>query len=622
MILNRQSSGVYISLRALLKMLNAKSKRNFYLLIILSLITGSLDALGIGSIMPFLAILISPDTIFENKIFQGVFGQIGFPDYQKYQIYIGCVVTIIFSLSILSRAILRFFQIRFCYLQESELSINLTKIYLQKDYTWFLNQNTSLISKHLLSDLKLLTESGYLVVTQLISNVVIISFVSIVLFVISPVVFLTSLCIILLMYWCLYVYLKRLIKNLGKHVYNTGESRFQTIQEVFLGIKSVKLFRLQEKYLKIFKTDSHLYAQNNISARCFSELPRFLFEWLLFGGVLLYATLSISKDQADILIIPKLGVFVFAGYRLMPAVQQVYKCLTNLNFIAEIAERIFSDYEGDYSYHKNKTCFNNFDNTEISQKIPLTGAIELMKVFVSYNKAKTILSGINMKIPAGSLIGITGPSGSGKTTLVDVLLGLIDLKSGSILFDNISISEIPKDYLYSKVGYVPQDTYVFAGSLADNICLQGENDNIDRQHLLSICKLVGLDQLGKKGGFDPFKIDLGDRGVKLSGGQKQRIGIARALYKKPTILILDESTSALDSISEVKLLGNLSRLIDPMTIFIIAHRLDTLSACNKIFVINDGIVADEGSYDYLCKENSLFKAYLKRERELFDLVKK
>ena len=271
----RQNSAVLISLKALVKMLNAKSKQNFYLLILLSLITGFLDALGVGSVMPFLAILISPETIFENEIFKDIFGKIGFPDYRKYQIYMGCIVTVIFSLSILSRALLRFFQIKFCYLQESELSIKLLNNYLQKDYRWFLNRNTSLISKHLLSDLKLLTESGYLVVTQLISNVVVILFVSIVLFIISPVVFLISLSTILFMYYFLYVYLKRLIKNLGKHVYNIGESRFQTIQDVFLGIKSVKLFRLQEKYIEIFANDSFLYAKKNISARCFSELPRF-----------------------------------------------------------------------------------------------------------------------------------------------------------------------------------------------------------------------------------------------------------------------------------------------------------------------------------------------------------
>ena len=336
----------------------------------------------------------------------------------------------------------------------------------------------------------------------------------------------------------------------------------------------------------------------------------------------MYATLSISRDQADILVLPKLGVFVFAGYRLMPAVQQVYKCMTNLNFIGEIAEKLVCDYVPDKSNRKTKAHLTDSDNTETELKIPLTGTIELVDVFVGYDKEKTILSGISMKISAGSKIGITGPSGSGKTTLVDVLLGLIDLKSGSILFDNVSISEIPERHLFSKVGYVPQDTYVFAGSLADNICLQSELDNIDRQHLFSVCEVVGLEQLSNKDSFDPFKIDLGDRGIKLSGGQKQRIGIARALYRKPTILILDEATSALDSASEVKLLGSLSKLVDPITILVIAHRLDTLSACNKIFVINDGIVADEGSYNYLCKENSLFKAYLNREGEFFNLAKK
>ena len=508
---------------------------------------------------------------------------------------------------------LRYFQIKFCYSQESRISVALAKGYLLRDYEWFLNRNASKSSKHLLSDLTLLTESGYLVATQLLSNLITIFFVSALLLFVNSTIFIISGITVAAFYGFLYAYLKRRIKKLGEDHYLISEERFQTVQEIFLGIKSVKIFLLEKKYSDIFTHASNLYANYNIKIRSYSELPRFLFEWLLFGGILLFATLTIAEGNDTTAIFPLLGLFAFAGYRLMPAVQQIYKCLTNLNFISEVSDRILADYKFITKNNFELASVKNFDKDASETGYTAEFAAQLIDVISGYSKNTAVLNGINLQIQKGSIcVGLVGVSGSGKTTTIDVLMGLLPASSGEVLLDGIPINNIPKNDLYSRVGYVPQDTYIFNGTIAENICLKSSLTNSDRQKITEICLATGLEQLGDNHEFDPFKIDLGDRGTRLSGGQRQRIGIARALFKKPSLLILDEATSALDGLSEVKLLKALVNNADSITIIIIAHRLDTLNMCDNIFVLENGYIVDQGKFDVLLQRNEMFKAYMQR----------
>jgi ABC-type multidrug transport system fused ATPase/permease subunit len=597
-------------------LLDQKSKLSFVYLILFSILSGLLDAVGVGSIMPFLAILMSPNSLFQNEYFISIFGLIDEIEYQKYQVIIGTTTLLIFSSAIICRGFLRYFQIKFCYNQENRISVALAQGYLHRNYEWFLKRNASKSSKHLLTDLTLLTESGYLVTTQLLSNLITIIFISTLLLFVNSNIFMISSAIISAFYIFLYVYLKRHIKKLGEDHYLTNEERFQTVQEIFLGIKPIKIFLLENKYIRIFTSSTRKYTDYNIKIRSYSELPRFIFEWLLFGGILLLATIKIANGNNTNEILPVLGLFAFAGYRLMPAVQQIYKCLTNLNFISEVSERIYADYESVSNIDFEAKQQSNPPISTYSLDDDTTCAVEMLDVVSGYTDSTSVLNGISLKIPNGSCVGLVGASGSGKTTTIDVIMGLLPAKSGELRLAGISSSNMLKVDLYSMIGYVPQDTYVFNGSLAQNICLETSTNNINRKKLSHICAITGLEQLGSGYEFDPFKINLGDRGARLSGGQRQRIGIARALYKSPSMLILDEATSALDGESETKILKELVKNSGSLTIIMITHRLDTLTICDNIFVLESGQISDKGKFDELLNRNKMFQSYMKRTKIL------
>ena len=610
------NSSIYYSLKILIKLLDQKSKLSFVYLILFSILSGLLDAVGVGSIMPFLAILMSPNSLFQNEYFISIFGLIDEIEYQKYQVIIGTTTLLIFSAAIICRGFLRYFQIKFCYNQENRISVALAQGYLHLNYEWFLKRNASKSSKHLLTDLTLLTESGYLVTTQLLSNLITIIFISTLLLFVNSNIFMTSSAIISAFYIFLYVYLKRHIKKLGEDHYLTNEERFQTVQEIFLGIKPIKIFLLENKYTRTFTSSTRKYTDYNIKIRSYSELPRFIFEWLLFGGILLLATIKIANGNNTNEILPVLGLFAFAGYRLMPAVQQIYKCLTNLNFISEVSERIYADYESVSNIDFEAKQKSNPPISTYSLDDDTTCAVEMLDVVSGYTDSTSVLNGISLKIPNGSCVGLVGASGSGKTTTIDVIMGLLPTKSGELRLAGIPSSNMLKVDLYSMIGYVPQDTYVFNGSLAQNICLETSTNDINRKKLSHIAATTGLEQLGSGYDFDPFKINLGDRGARLSGGQRQRIGIARALYKSPSMLILDEATSALDGESETKILKELVKNSDSLTIIMVTHRLDTLTICDNIFVLESGQISDKGKFDELLNRNKMFQSYMKRTKIL------
>ena len=304
-----------------------------------------------------------------------------------------------------------------------------------------------------------------------------------------------------------------------------------------------------------------------------------------------------SKTGTLNTVLPLIALYAFAGYRLMPAIQRIYLSLSQLRFVGPSLDALIEDLE-------NLKQFNLYENKKF---LKFKEKVTLNKVHFNYpNSTKSVLNDISLCIPAQSTIGIVGPTGSGKTTTIDIILGLLKPTKGTLEIDNTTINRENYRSWQRTVGYVPQEIYLSDDTVASNIAFGVDKEDINQEAVENAARISNLHEFVINELPMQYNTNVGERGIKLSGGQRQRIGIARALYHKPQLLILDEGTSSLDNITEHTIMDTLNRIKKDITIILIAHRLNTVKNCDNIFVLQDGQVKEHGSYDDLIKTSKTF----------------
>jgi ABC-type multidrug transport system fused ATPase/permease subunit len=292
-------------------------------------------------------------------------------------------------------------------------------------------------------------------------------------------------------------------------------------------------------------------------------------------------------------------LFVYAGYRMIPAIQALFKAFTQLKYGAATADKIAREFDlvsGGPPLARKATPRLSFQST-----------LELKDISFTYpNMDIPVIPGLSMKIPANSLIGFAGKTGSGKTTLVDIILGLLDVQSGSILIDGVALRQDTVRGWQANLGYVPQNIYLSNDTIAANIAFGVGKKSIDLEAVMRAAKLSQIHEFVQEELKEGYETKIGERGIRLSGGQRQRIGIARALYRDPSVLILDEATSSLDTHTERAVMEAIDTLQGTRTIILIAHRLTTLKKCDTIYLMEKGNLIDSGTYDELRLRNKYF----------------
>ena len=221
------------------------------------------------------------------------------------------------------------------------------------------------------------------------------------------------------------------------------------------------------------------------------------------------------------------------------------------------------------------------------------------------------LQSISLKIETGNKIGIVGGTGAGKSTLIDVILGLLSPTEGSLVVDGVVISQSNIRAWQRTFGYVPQDIFLSDGTIAQNIALGVPKSEIDYSRISQVARAAHIDSFIINKLPEAYESRVGERGIRLSGGQRQRIGIARALYHNAQVIVFDEATSALDNLTELEVMKAIDSLPGDKTVFMVAHRLSTVRACDRILVMQDGKVVGDGSWDHLITTNAIFQKLAK-----------
>jgi ABC-type multidrug transport system fused ATPase/permease subunit len=299
--------------------------------------------------------------------------------------------------------------------------------------------------------------------------------------------------------------------------------------------------------------------------------------------------------------LPVIALYAFAGYRLMPALQQLYVHITQLRFAGPALDNLHQDLLG-------LAPPATQDPDLATAPLELRRAITLANITYAYpNAQRPAVQDLSLAIPAFSTIGLVGTTGSGKTTTVDIILGLLQPRSGQVAIDGTPITPENRRAWQRSLGYVPQQIYLADDTVAANIAYGMPPDRIDQQALEHAARVANLHDFVTQEMPKGYATLVGERGVRLSGGQRQRIGIARALYHQPQVLILDEATSALDNLTEQAVMDAVHALGHKITIILIAHRLTTVRECDRIYLLDKGRLTGQGTYEELLAASDHFR---------------
>lgn len=557
------------------------------------------DAAGIGSILPFVAILSDPALIYNNWALQFVHEAFGSPPTNKFLIYVGLIVLTIFLMSCLLRACVAFFQFRFAYLQEKSISTRLMKSYLGQPYEWFLDQHSSNLSKSILSEVNAVVVHGYLPLVQLLSHTAVAMILLIAIFSVDPMSSLVGSTVIISCYAGLYSIVRRPLKRMGYSRSAANQTKFKSVSDAFTGVKDIKAMRLEPQYAARFQAAASTYASNHIWSLVIGRVPTFAVEGIVFGLILSMLLFLIDKPGGFEKAIPVLAFYILAGYRLLPAIQQIYKTTTNIKFIGPAINDLRLRLT---SLDKSTQCLTS------NKREGFKTSIIMDNVSHRYLGASSdSLTCVNLQIFKGQAIGIVGGTGSGKTTLVDILIGLLKPSHGQLCIDDDVVSNADVFSPSLVFGYVPQDIFLVDGTIAHNIALSTTEDEVDFALLKRSCSAAGISEFIEHQLKEKYQTTVGERGIRLSGGQRQRIGIARALYRQPDVLVFDEATSALDGVTERTVMDQIRKLPENMTIVMIAHRLNTIKHCDNIYLLERGRVSASGKYEELKNMNPSFQ---------------
>jgi ABC-type multidrug transport system fused ATPase/permease subunit len=594
------------TLKKILYILTPIERKQGGLLVILVLIMALLDTMGVASILPFMAVISKPDiiqtNIYLNKMFEAS-SIFGVENNQEFLFVLGIFVFVLLVGSLTFKAFTFYVQARFIQMRQYSISKRLVEGYLQQPYSWFLNRNSADLGKTILTEVSMVVGNGLKPLMELITKGAVTIALVTLLVLVNPKLSLLVGLTFGLFYSFIYKFTRNFLDRIGKESLKNNQLRFIAISEAFGAAKEVKVGRLEQTYIKRYSDPAKTMAQHRASSAVISQLPRFALEAIAFGGIMLMMLYLMRQTGGIVNALPIISLYVFAGYRLMPAMQSIYAALAKLRFVGASLDALVNDI-------KNLKILKLKKDQSV---LSFNKHITLKNIYYNYpNASRTTLKDININIPAKTTVGLVGATGSGKTTIVDIILGLLEAQNGSLEVDGKIIKEQNSKSWQRSIGYVPQHIYLADDTVAANVAFGVDPKDINQEAVEKASKIANLhefviEELPKK-----YQTNIGERGIKLSGGQRQRLGIARALYHNPQLLVLDEATSALDNHTEQAVMDAVNNLNKDITLIIIAHRLNTVKNCDNIFKLEKGELIGQGTYDELINNKKNFRMKNKR----------
>jgi ABC-type multidrug transport system fused ATPase/permease subunit len=552
---------------------------------------GVFQVIGVTSIFPFLAIAADPERIRHSQFGLRFLALLPPMGNRELLITAGVIAIVGLLISNAVNLLAEYARTRYANGFAHWLRVRLLSRMASQPYGYFLKRNSSDLLRKIMNNVESYTGAVLLPLLDSIARALTAALLLATLFLVQPVIAFATALGLGGFYMVVFRLLARKRREVSEGLRMAFAGSYRDAQQVLGGIKPIKVHRAEEHFLSRFAGHSAVVARMSARVPIVANSTRYLVEPLAFGAlVLAVIVLAVrGRDFSDIL--PNLGVMAVAGYRLIPSLQLLYGQITALTSMRYSLDEVFEEF---VAAEREETA-----EVEISfgkaRPIEWHDTVTLEDVsFIYPGTNRPVLDRFSVTIEKNGSIGFIGPTGSGKSTLIDLLLGLHRPTKGQVLIDRqpLTLELIPS--WQATIGYVPQEIFLIDDTIARNIAIGVPDNEVDHTRLREVCAMAQILDFIETELPDGFQTTPGERGVRLSGGERQRLGLARALYHRPSLLLLDEATSSLDTATEAKLIEALWKLSGTLTIVIVAHRLSTVTGCDKLvdLSIKPSVVAE------------------------------
>ena len=571
-------------LTSIWRLFSPEQRRNYIFLLLFMVLSACLEMIGIGFIMPVLALMIEPDVISANEAVKSLVSFLGNPSQETLIVLAMVLLVGINAVRVGFLGLLAWKQSQFIERFVTRLSGELYRIYIQQPYVFHLRRNSAQLIRNTTGEVAIVSNSVKSTM-MILSEAAVLIGLSGMLFWVDPVGVLIVLSLLLVASWWFNRYTRLKISSWGEQRQQHEGMRIQQLQQGFGGVKEVKVLGIEEFVLNEYEVPNRGSARANQRQTFVQALPRLWLEFLILFAMAFFVIISILQGKGIVYLLPTLGLFAAAAFRFMPSMSRIIGATQIWRFGLPALNKLIGEMDRALTEVQLKPVVRN-------QSL-FRESIEIEDLTFAYPGGhKPALENVTISINKGKSVGFVGSSGAGKSTLIDLLLGLLLPTHGRVVVDHRDIREFLRIW-QGQLGYVPQSIFLTDDTLRRNVAFGLSEAQIDDEAVAQALKKAQL-EVFVQGLPDGLNTIVGERGVRLSGGQRQRIGIARALYHDPPVLVLDEATSSLDHETERRFMDAVHALHGQKTLLIVAHRLTTVAGCDLVFHLEHGKVVNSG----------------------------
>ena len=572
-------------------LLDRKQKRSMVWIVLMMLVGGVLESLGVTMLVPIITVVIDPVQVERNKYLSAIYDALGLENTTQFAV----VMLVAFVGIIVLKNVYLFFQqkvqLRFVYTNQFATSRRMMINFMQRPYEYYLNADTSVIQRNITSDVNNMY-GLILSCLQLCSECIVFAcLVGVLLAIDAQMIIMVAVLMVALLFLIKKV-LKPIMVRAGQDNQDYYSGLYKWIEQSVMGIKEIKIANKENYFINEYAKCGAGYVNSVQKYNIYNATPRLLIETVCIAGMISYFIVIILRGAQVTELLPQLSALAMAAMRLLPSVNRINNYQTSISYFEPFFMGVSDNLQEEIHDKKVSYAAEDYLQKKEVEKLEIKKEISLQDITYKYPHTDVLIfDHADMVIPVGNSVGIVGTSGAGKTTIVDILLGLLQIESGRILADGVEVREHYESWL-KNIGYIPQTIFMIDSTIRKNVAFGYAEDEIDDEKVWRALKEAQLDEFvrGLPEGLDT---SIGERGIRISGGQRQRIGIARALFEDPEVLVLDEATSALDNETEAAIMDSINRLHGRKTLIIIAHRLQTIEKCDMVYRVENGKVTRE-----------------------------
>ncbi|MGH8249532.1 MAG: ABC transporter ATP-binding protein [Steroidobacteraceae bacterium] len=586
--------------RKLFSFFPAREQYRILALLASTTVSGILQAVGVASILPFIAVVADASLIGSNPYLSRVYDALDFESVGEFRVFLGLFAMLVLVATNLLVAVNAWLTFRVCHLGEHDLARRLLQKYLNSPYELLLQRNSAELLKMLVGEIDRVVIGTMMAgIGVFADGVATLSIVALLLW-IDPLVTGATLAVLGIAYAAIYTLVIPKVVRLGSEFATLNTETYKNAHEALSAAREIRVLGCEEHFVERFSRPLLQLSRNAVKYSTLDIVPAQVLELIAFGGLIGAAVYMIGSADDTTKIIPTLAMFGFAAYRLIPALKDLFDGVEAIRYNMVALDPLWRDW----------IMPGEAASDSAEGRLPLREEIRLDDVAYSYPGGRDeALTGIDLRVAAGTATCFIGSTGAGKSTTVDVLLGLLRPSRGKLSVDGQAIGQDRLRAWQRNIGYVPQTVFLFDDTVANNIALGVAAEEIDQARLERAARIAQIHGFISKELPQGYQTLVGERGANLSGGQRQRIGIARALYRDPPVLVLDESTNELDLVTETRILHGI-RELGRRTLVFVSHRATVAAFCDEVAVFEEGRIVARGSYHALTAPDSRYRALL------------